>query len=288
MELRPPERAARQGPPVALPAGQSMTTADGVALTWLGQAGFLLDAAGTRLLVDAFISPHPDRQTPPGGVPASYGGLAGVLATHEHWDHLDLPSWPGLAAASPSATFVVPQPVVDQVTAAGLRPERVLGAVPGEPLAFGDATVMPVKARHGVHVSDAYNFGEEISGGACRYLGYVVSIGGARIYHAGDSIDYPGLAERLHELDVDLVLLPINGRDAEREAKDIVGNLDAAEAADLAARAGADTAVPMHYDMFAANPGDPGEFVRLLRRDHPSVSAIVPIPHRAVGYRRMR
>jgi L-ascorbate 6-phosphate lactonase len=265
-----------------------VTSAAGVTITWLGQAGFLLEADGTGLLVDAFISPHPDRQTPPGGDPASYGGLAGVLATHEHWDHLDLPSWPGLAAASPSARFVVPLPVVDQVTAAGLPRELVTGAVPGEPLAIGAATVTPVKARHGIHVSDAYNFGEESSGGACRYLGYVVSIGGARIYHAGDTIDFPGLAERLAELDVDLALLPINGRDAAREAQDIVGNLDAGEAAGLAARAGVDTAVPMHYDMFAGNPGDPGEFVRLLRRDHPSVAAIVPIPHRAFGYRRMR
>jgi L-ascorbate 6-phosphate lactonase len=265
-----------------------VSAADGVVITWLGQAGFMLEAAGTSLLVDALISPHPDRQTAPGGEVASYRGLAGVLATHEHWDHLDLPSWPGLADASPSARFVVPEPVVDQVTAAGLPPERVAGAVPGEELALGDATVVPVKARHGIHVSDAYNFGEEISGGACRYLGYVVSIGGARIYHAGDTIDYPGLAERLGELDVDLALLPINGRDAEREAQDIVGNLSAAEAADLAARAGAGTAVPMHYDMFAANLGDPGEFVRLLRRDHPAVAAIVPSPHRPVGYRRLR
>jgi L-ascorbate 6-phosphate lactonase len=261
--------------------------AEGLTIAWLGQAGFLLRAGGTSLLVDAFLSPHPDRQTVAGD-PAGYAGLAGVLATHEHWDHLDLPSWPALATASPAAGLVVPLPLVDQVTAAGLPPERVAGAVPGEPLALGEATVTPVKACHGIHVADAYSFGEELSGGACRYLGYVVSLGGARIYHAGDSIDYPGLAETLRELDVDLALLPINGRDAAREAQDIVGNLDAAESADLAARAGVDTAVPMHYDMFAANPGDPGEFVRLLRRDHPSISAVVPAPHRAFAYRRHR
>jgi L-ascorbate 6-phosphate lactonase len=265
-----------------------VSATEGVEITWLGQAGFLLQSGATSLLVDAFISPHPDRQTATGRDPAGYRGLAGVLATHEHWDHLDLPSWPTLAAASPAATFVVPLPVVDQATAAGLPPDRVAGAVPGERLVLGDAGVVPVAARHGIHVADAYTFGEELSGGACRYLGYVVDIGGARIYHAGDSIDYLGLAERLRELDVDLALLPINGRDAQREAKDIVGNLDAAEAADLAGRAGVDAAVPMHYDMFAANPGDPGQFVRLLRRDHPTLSAVVPAPHRRFAYRRLR
>jgi L-ascorbate 6-phosphate lactonase len=260
---------------------------DGLAITWLGQAGFLLQAGGTSLLVDAFLSPHPDRQTPAGREPAGYRDLAGVLATHEHIDHLDLPSWPALAAASPRAELVVPAPVTGEVTGAGLPPQRVRGAVPGEPLTLGEAVVTPLPARHGVHVADAYNFGEDLSGGACRYLGYVIDLGGARVYHAGDTIDYPELAGHLRELDVDLALLPVNGRDAAREARDIVGNLDPAEAADLAARGGVHTAVPMHYDMFAGNLGDPGRFVGLLRR-HSSVSAVVPAPHRAFGYRRMR
>jgi L-ascorbate 6-phosphate lactonase len=258
---------------------------DGLALTWLGQAGFLLEAGGTRLLLDAFLSPHPERRTP--AAPAeALGDLAGLLATHEHWDHLDLPSWPALAAGSPGARLVVPAPVVGQVTAAGLPPERVDAAVPGERLALGAATVVPVPARHGVHVADAYNFGEALSGGACRYLGYVIELGGVRVYHAGDTIDYPELAPRLRQLGVELALLPINGRDAEREAQDIVGNLDAVEAADLAARAGAATAVPMHYDMFAGNQADPGRFVELLRSRHPAVSSVVPAPHRRFVYRR--
>jgi L-ascorbate metabolism protein UlaG (beta-lactamase superfamily) len=260
---------------------------DGLTITWLGQAGFLLQAGGTSLLVDAFLSPHPERQTPAGRPPAGYHGLAGVLATHEHIDHLDLPSWPALAAASPQAQLVVPAPVTDQVTGAGLPPRRVLGAVPGGRLTLGQAVVTPLPARHGVHVADAYNFGEALSGGGCRYLGYVIDLGGARVYHAGDTVDYPELVDHLRELDVDLALLPVNGRDAAREARDIVGNLDPAEAADLAARAGVDAAVPMHYDMFAGNLGDPGRFVSLLRR-HPSVSAVVPAVHRAFGYRRMR
>jgi L-ascorbate metabolism protein UlaG (beta-lactamase superfamily) len=56
--------------------------------------------------------------------------------------------------------------------------------------------------------------------------------------------------------------MPINGRDAEREALGIVGNLDPAEAAELAAAIGASTMIPLHWDMFAANPGDPAALVR--------------------------
>jgi L-ascorbate 6-phosphate lactonase len=256
-------------------------------LTWLGQAGFLLEAGGTALLVDPFLASHPDRLTP--ARPATeFRGLAGVLATHEHIDHLDLESWPALAGASPDATLVVPAPVVGQVTGAGLPAGRVRGAAPGQELALGDAVVVPVKARHGVHVADAYTFGEELSGGACRYLGYVISIGGCRVYHAGDTVDYPELADRLRELDVELALLPVNGRDAQREAMDIVGNLDPAEAADLAARAGVAAVVPMHYEMFPFNLGDPGRFVSLLRDRHPSASSFVPAAHRPFAYRSAR
>jgi L-ascorbate 6-phosphate lactonase len=255
----------------------------GIGLTWLGQAGFLLEAGATSLLVDAFLSPNPDRLTPATVPPDRFTGLDGVLATHEHWDHLDLACWPALAAASPGAGFVVPAPVVDQVTAAGLAADRVRGAVPGERVRLGEATVTPVPARHGVHVADAYTFGEELSGGAVRYLGYVVELGGVRTYHAGDTIDYPELAPRLRQLGVELALLPINGRDAAREAQDIVGNLDAGEAADLALRAGAGTTVPMHYEMFAANPGDPGAFVRLARAH--DLSCVVPAPFRPFAYR---
>jgi L-ascorbate metabolism protein UlaG (beta-lactamase superfamily) len=54
--------------------------------------------------------------------------------------------------------------------------------------------------------------------------------------------------------------------------------MDAREAAQLAQEIGADAAVPLHWDMFASNPGDPAAFVAaaqttaiVLRRDTPFV-----------------
>ena len=209
-----------------------------------------------------------------------------MLATHEHVDHLDLPSWTRFAAAWPQALFVVPAPVVDQVTAAGIPAARVLAAEPDVPLPFGRAIVHPIPARHGVHMRDAYTFGEEISEGRVRYLGYVIEVGGARIYHAGDTIGYDGQADRLRAFGVDVALLPINGRDAEREGKDIVGNLSADEAAKLAASSGVDLAVPMHYEMFPFNSVDPATFVSALRRHGPTVSCALPGRYRSLAYTR--
>ncbi len=51
-----------------------------------------------------------------------------------------------------------------------------------------------------------------------------------RVYHAGDTIAYDDMVERLRALRVDVALLPINGRDHFREAQDVVGNLTPREA----------------------------------------------------------
>lgn len=225
------------------------------------------------MIVDAFLSPRDDRRRPAPLTGAELDFADGVLATHEHGDHLDLPSLPAIAAASPGARFVVPEPLV-QRTAEAVGAARVSGAVPGTPLGLGDATIMPVPACHGVHMDDAYGFG--LIPGEHRYLGYVITIDGLRIYHAGDTIRYDGMAERLRELAVDVALLPVNGRDAAREARDLVGNLSADEAAQLVRDAAIRVAVPMHYELFAHNPGSAGVFVDRVAVHAPGATVLVP------------
>ncbi|MGZ5319193.1 MAG: MBL fold metallo-hydrolase, partial [Actinomycetota bacterium] len=121
-----------------------------------------------------------------------------------------------------------------------------------------------------------YGFGESLSGGLVRFLGYVVDAGDVRLYHAGDTIHYKGMETMLGGLEIDLAMLPINGRDPEREARGIVGNLSEREAAWLAKEIGAGVVVPMHYDLFARNRGYPAHLVESIERDHPGVTALVP------------
>ena len=96
-----------------------------------------------------------------------------------------------------------------------------------------------------------------------------------RVFHAGDTIRYDGMAERLRALAVDVALLPINGRSPEREAQDLVGNLDAREAADLAADVGVATIVPMHYELFARNSGRAADLVEYAATTHPQLTVVV-------------
>jgi L-ascorbate metabolism protein UlaG (beta-lactamase superfamily) len=245
-------------------------------LWWLGQATVALRGARANVLIDPFLSPHPDRLVPPPFPPREVGGLHAILCTHEHWDHFDADALPELAEASPDAVIVVPEPIVDATVALGIDASRVLGAQPERAIELDGLTVHPVPACHGVEVSDAYSFGRELSGGLYRYLGYVVDLGGVCVYHAGDTIPFDGLEERLRELATDVALLPINGRDPEREALGIVGNMDPREAAHVADGAGADVVVPIHFDMFEANPGHPGALVDAVLRDRLDVAVVVP------------
>ncbi|HKW78307.1 MAG TPA: MBL fold metallo-hydrolase, partial [Candidatus Limnocylindria bacterium] len=159
-----------------------------------------------------------------------------------------------------------------------------VGARVGEELAVGDARIVPVPARHGVKVADAYTFGQELSGGLHRYLGYVITLGGVRVYHAGDTIRYEGMAERLRELRVDVALLPINGRTPEREARGLVGNLDHVEAADLAADAGIATVIPMHHDTIDGNTGSVAALRAYAAERHPLLRVVEVAPFTGIDW----
>ena len=233
----------------------------------------MLRSGDAALLIDPFLSARADLLVRPALLPGSLAAMSAILATHEHRDHLDLPVLPALAAASPDARVVVPAPVVDLV-----RPlagdDRAVGAVVDDEIVVGAARIVPVPALHGVTMADAYTFGKERSGGLHRYLGYVIELGGVRVYHAGDTLRYDGQAERLRALRIDIALVPINGRSAEREARGIVGNMGYAEAADLVAEAGIPTLIPMHHDTIDGNTGSVSALAAYAAERHPDLMII--------------
>jgi L-ascorbate metabolism protein UlaG (beta-lactamase superfamily) len=247
-------------------------------LFWLGQAGFRLrpaDGNGPTIFCDPFLSAHEDRTWQ---APLDAAALAEqadvVLVSHEHIDHLDRPTL--ALAAHGRFTVVAPRPIVSEVTACGIPPERVMGAQPGDAVTVGDVTVHPVPARHGVNVSDAYTFGEQLSDGMVRYLGYVFELGGVRVYHAGDCIPYGGQVEQLKALQPQVACLPINGRDFFRESEqNIVGNMDFREAARVAHDIGARVLVPMHWELFPHNRGFPGDLVTYVGDRFPDLTVLV-------------
>ena len=248
-------------------------------LTWLGQAGFRLDAGADHVLIDPFFSPHPARAyDPEPGAPLTTGSSA-IFCTHEHEDHFDAPLLRQLGAAGERPAVVVPAPVLPIAAAAGIPTDQLLGARPGETLHLGGTAAHPVAAWHGLGGDLPVSYGLRTAADrddAVRFLGYVIEIGGWRVYHSGDTLAYPGMVERLRELAVDVMLVPINGRDFMREQAGCVGNLDAAEAAWLCAAVRARLAIPMHYDAMSDNLGDVGGFVRAIVDTHAPVTVLAP------------
>lgn len=229
---------------------------------WLGQSGFLVGYEGDFLLFDPYLSdsltkkyattdkPHV-RMTERVVDPARLEFVSALTSTHNHTDHLDAETLSVIFGAAPSAKLVVPAANVGFVTQRlGAAAGRLVPLADGERATVGVFTLEAVPAAH-----------EEL---APEYAGFVVSMGPFRIYHSGDTVRFPGMAARVRAGGaIDLALLPINGRAPERR---VSGNLDGAEAAQLAHDIGARCVVPCHYEMFEFNTASPDVFVAACAR----------------------
>ena len=261
----------------------------GVRLWWLGQAGFLLRDPEATVLIDPYLSdslalkyrgrefPHV-RMMPPPVLPDELQDLTHVLCTHGHTDHLDPGTLPRIAAASPGACFVVPRSIIGLAIERGVPEGRLVSFDAGEAqevvrpgaAASYSAAVEPhltAPSRLQLHaVPSAHEEIETDADGRHLYLGYVFRLGGTTFYHSGDTVPYPGLAERLRMLGIDVALLPINGRDEYRRTRGVPGNLTVGEAQELALAAGARYLVCHHWGMFDFNTVDPEEARHELAR----------------------
>jgi L-ascorbate metabolism protein UlaG (beta-lactamase superfamily) len=232
-------------------------------LWWLGQSGFLVQWQGRHLLFDPYLSdsltrkyadtdkPHV-RMTERVIDPADLDFVDVVTSTHNHTDHLDAETLLPLRRVNPALEIVVP--AANQAFVAErlqLPPERLLPMDAGESVTVGPFTLHAVPAAH-----EQLKYDEQ---GRCRFLGYVAQFGEFHVYHSGDTVRYAGMAERLRAWPIDVALLPINGRAAERR---VSGNLFGNEAAELAADIHARYVIPCHFDMFEFNTASPTEFVR--------------------------
>jgi L-ascorbate metabolism protein UlaG (beta-lactamase superfamily) len=265
--------------------GHTLATADGAALFALGQAGYALRAGGGLVMIDPWLSTALERSAgitravAPALRPEEVEGVDLVCVTHPHDDHLDAETLATVAERVPAARFLAPATDVGTVAAAGVPAERVTGIRPDETVELAGARVTAVPAAHRPDPAafGGYGFWLDDAGGH-RALGYLVELDGHRVFHAGDTIWWPGLEQAIRGLAPDVAILPVNGRDPLREARDLWGNLHAEEAAGLAAAAGIRAVVPCHFDGVEGNLGDPETFVRALAFHAPQAAAHVLHP----------
>lgn len=262
--------------------------ADGVTVWLLGNAGVLLmDASGRRIAIDPWTSPWLETRSAANPEPVVRQRPArlrseeltelvdAVLVTHEHPDHLD----PGLAGVLTEAGVPVflPKGCLPAARAHGYPDSALHPVSAGEALDVCGFGVVALPAAHAFAGGGYGRYAEWLDeSGDHRAVGFVVRCGGRVLFHAGDTVMWHGLAERLRAAAVDTCLLPINGRDWLREERGLVGNLTARESADLAAACGAEVLVPVHFDGAVGNTGSPGELVDYASATYPHLSVLLP------------
>ncbi len=223
------------------------------ALVWFGQASFLLKSSGgVIVMIDPYLTDWAETQwgmkrvIPAPIDPASLKPDL-LLISHWHEDHLDAPLVKQWASEDPSGDFVGPLTCTVRAAAWGWPDSQVHLLEKGGSYTQADVTVRPTYARHDVPAAPADDA-----------IGFLIDIGGVRVWYVGDT-EYDARLRAMKDEKIDLALVPING---------VGGNMNAEEAALLTKTVNPGIAIPMHYNMWSPEhfgPDatlDPTEFER--------------------------
>ncbi|GHU79516.1 MBL fold metallo-hydrolase [Clostridia bacterium] len=204
-------------------------------IIWLGQAGYLLSAGNTSMVIDPYFSEAGQdlaRLYPP---TFGKGALQADFAVGAH-GHGDRPDAETLGDYIGFGRFYGPKSCVAELEKAGFPAERLSLFERGDRVVHGDLAFTGVFADY---TEDS--------------IGYVVECGERRLYFSGDSL----MNKRLHAITwhhPDIMFVRVNGKS---------GGMSCSEAADFARVLRVKTAVPTYHGM-AISSGDLALFTAAL------------------------
>ena len=167
----------------------------GLRVTWFGHSSTLLEVDGTRVLTDpiwseraspvAWAGPH--RWYPPTIALAQLPPVDAVLISHDHYDHLDMPTI--VAMRSWKNVFIVPLGIGAHLARWGIPAERIVELDWWQSTRVGALTVTLVPARH---ASGRVNAARrpDACGAASRW-----SARSHRVYYSGDTGLFDAMTE---------------------------------------------------------------------------------------------
>lgn len=209
--------------PADTPAKEGAMTADEMikGVTWLGHDSFRVAAGGKIIYIDPFQLAS--------AIPADI-----VLITHDHYDHCV----PGdVAKIQTAATTIVTDAACAKKLKGGIRTVK-----PGDRITVGGVIV---------EATPAYNTDKKFHPKADGKLGFVITVDGVRIYHAGDT----DLIPEMKKIKADIALLPVSGTYV----------MTADQAVQAALAIGPALAVPMHYSSIVGSDADAEKFADGLK-----------------------
>jgi L-ascorbate metabolism protein UlaG (beta-lactamase superfamily) len=234
------------GGPVPLTAPQFPAEAAELAATWFGHASALLEVDGGRVLVDPVwgerVSPSPllgpTRLHPAPVALEDLPPVDAVLISHDHYDHLDLPTVRWLLARS-QAVFVVPLGIGVHLRTWGVPDERIVELDWNGSTTVGALTVTCTEARH--------FSGRFFARDTTLWASWVVAGPRHRVFFGGDTGYTPAFAEIGARLGpFDLTLLPVG---AYNEAWRHI-HMDPEEAVRAHGDLGGAVLLPIHWATF--------------------------------------
>ncbi|MGH2909879.1 MAG: metal-dependent hydrolase [Solirubrobacteraceae bacterium] len=214
-------------------------------IRFLGHAAFTLTDGDSVVLIDPFLTGNPKA-----AVSADELNPTTILLTHGHGDHVG----DTVAIAKRSGA-----PVMATTELAGELEEdglEVINANYGGSHSFEWGTAKFVPAWHdsatpkGHHNSPA---------------GIVVEIGGAVVYHLGDTCLFSDLQLVGRRRAIDVALIPIGGH----------FTMDRHDAVDAADFIGAKTIIPCHYDTFPPIETDVNAFATDIDRTLDAIAVVL-------------
>lgn len=248
---------------------------DEAGIVYLGGAGFLISYRGTNALVDPYLSYSVDkaignerwtRLYAPPFSPEELSFVNYVFVSHDHLDHADPETIAPLSSANAEINFVCGKAIAENVHSYGAS--RVEALPCDEKCTLGTMSVSAIPAAHEeIHLNE---------NGDPMECGFIFELGDMRIYHSGDSLVYDGLPQRVDGADA--ILLPVNGNGFFRRAENIVGNMDAYDAANLASSCATRLLVPMHYDLYRGNFVPEAAVSEIIRSASPELHFALPRP----------
>jgi L-ascorbate metabolism protein UlaG (beta-lactamase superfamily) len=189
-------------------------------IRYLGHAAFELSDGDTRLLIDPFITDNPKAT-----VSADELEPTAILLTHGHGDHL------GDTVDIAKRTGAPVLAIVEIAGELGEEGVEAVGFNMGGTVTYDWGWVRMVPAWHSSMTP---------KGTASTPAGLVVSLGGAVVYHVGDTCLFSDLQLVGRRDPLDVALVPIGGHFT-------MDRHDAVTACELI---GARTVIPIHYDTF--------------------------------------
>ncbi len=210
----------------------------GIKVTWFGHAATMVATPMIKLLIDPFFSGNDKASCSPEEIEADV-----IAVTHGHADHVG----DTVAIAKRTGAMVISNfEIINYFQAQGLENVHPLHIGGGRSFEWG--RIKLTQAHHGSALPDGSY------GGVAA--GLLLSFGGTKIYHAGDTGLFSDM-QLIGDENVDLAMLPIGDNFT-------MGPDDAVKAVKLLDPR---YVIPMHYDTFDVIQQDPREFAVMVEKE---------------------